>query len=125
MSTIVRDSKSRSYKDLILWQKSIEFVSLVYEFTKVFPEDERYGLISQIRRCAVSLPSNIAEGSKRGSKKEFINFLRIAYGSLAELETQLIISLNLNYITKKNYEKLNVYTIEISKMLNGLINKLK
>lgn len=84
------------YKDLIVWQKAIKLVILIYDLTKAFPQNEIYGITSQMRRSSVSIPSNIAEGSKRRTKKDFEHFLSIALGSAAELETQLIISENLN-----------------------------
>ena len=83
--------KSKSYKDLIVWQKACEVAIIVYEITENFPRQELFGLASQMQRASVSVASNIAEGSKRGTKKDFINFLRIAQGSLAELETQISI----------------------------------
>lgn len=91
----------RSYKDLIVWQKAMDLVELVYHLTKLFPKDEQYGLSNQLRRAAVSIPSNIAEGQARNSTAEFRNFLSIARGSLAELETQLLIAERLNYIEQK------------------------
>jgi four helix bundle protein len=89
---------ARSYRDLTVWQKAIGLVELVYKETSSFPPDESYGLCNQMRRCAVSIPSNIAEGQGRNSHKEFKRFLRIALGSLAELDTQLEISLRLGYV---------------------------
>ena len=86
-----------TYKDLIVWQKAMEFVVEIYKITKLFPKTELYGLTSQIRRCSISIPSNIAEGRYRGTKKDYLNFLRIAYGSGAELETQIEIAERLNY----------------------------
>lgn len=113
----------KSYKDLIVWQKSIAMVSLVYESTKFFPTEERFGLTSQIRRSAVSVPSNIAEGWGRNSTKNYIQFLKISKGSLFELETQILISKNLEFITQSaNIDKL---ITEIGKMLNTLITKLE
>lgn len=88
---------SKGYKDLVLWQKAMGLVVLVYKLTNSFPEGERYGLVLQLRRCAVSIPSNIAEGSKRGTKKDFHHFLLIAFGSGAELETQLEIARVLSF----------------------------
>jgi len=89
-----------SYKELIVWQKSIQLVTDIYKLTKTFPKEELYGLASQMQRAVVSIPSNIAEGNDRNSSKEFSQFLRIARGSLAELETQIIISEKLEYTTK-------------------------
>ena len=88
----------RTHRDLDVWKKSIDLVTLIYKYTAEYPKDEIYGLISQIRRCAMSIPSNIAEGSARTTKKDFSHFLSISLGSVAELETQLIISRNLNYL---------------------------
>jgi len=100
----------KTHKDLDVWRESIELVKEVYKVTAEFPKEELYNLTSQIRRCAVSIPSNIAEGAARKSKKEFINFLYVALGSCAELETQLIISKELGFIvdetvTFENIEK--------------------
>ncbi|MBT0606946.1 four helix bundle protein [Aequorivita echinoideorum] len=112
----------KSYKELIVWQKAIKLVKEIYLLTNSFPEDEKYGLVSQMRRSVVSVPSNIAEGWGRMSKKSYILFLRTARGSLFELETQIIISAELNFFTNtKNIESL---IIEISKMLNALIKSL-
>ena len=110
-----------SYKDLKVWQKGILLCEEIYIVTEKFPKDERYGLILQIRRCAVSIPSNIAEGQRRGHTGEFLQFLRIAFGSGAELETQLLISLNIGYLNKANFERLSSLLEEIMKMLNKLI----
>jgi len=78
----------KSYKDLIVWQKAMELVVIIYKVTDTFPDSEKYGLVSQMRKCSISIPSNIAEGRRRGSRKEYQHFLRIAFGSGAELETQ-------------------------------------
>ncbi|MBI2041404.1 MAG: four helix bundle protein [Candidatus Nealsonbacteria bacterium] len=113
----------KSYKDLTVWQKSIGLVKKVYELTSGFPKDETYGLSNQMRRAAVSIPSNIAEGYLRKNRKEFLQFLRISYGSSAELETQLIIGEEL-YPNIKS-QAANALLEEIQKMLNVLINKLE
>ena len=113
------------FKELLVWQKSIDFVTEIYRITETFPKTEIYGLISQIRRAAVSVPSNIAEGNSRRSNPDYLQFLKISRGSCAEIETQLIISRNLNFLDEDDYLKLNHEIIEISKMLNGLINSLK
>lgn len=115
----------KSYKDLIVWQKSLKLSLLVYKATKNFPKDELYGLTSQIRRCAVSMPSNIAEGYARYSRKEYARFLQIAFASGAELETQLIIAKELRYIKDMDYKKIDSLLLENMKMLNVLIRKLK
>lgn len=114
-----------NFKELSVWQKSIDFVTEIYRVSEAFPKGEIYGLTSQIRRASISIPSNIAEGNSRRSKPDYLQFLKIARGSCAELETQLIISKNLNFLTEAEYIKLNSDIIEISKMLNGLINSLK
>ena len=98
-------------------------ITLIYELTITFPDDEWFGLTSQMRRCSVSIPSNIAEGWGRLSRKNYIQFLRISRGSLYELETQILISKQLNYI--KDSESVESLIIEISKMLNSLIRKLE
>jgi four helix bundle protein len=116
--------KIRSYKDLEVWKKSIDIVTKIYKVTNSFPKDEIYSLVSQLRRSAVSIPSNIAEGWGRNKTKEYIQFLRIARGSLLELETQLIISNNLSYLNKQNMDNLLIKIKEINKMLNALINIL-
>lgn len=113
-----------SYKDLTVYQKSMELCVDGYKITARFPVNEIYGLTSQIRKCLVSIPSNIAEGQKRGHKTEYIQFLRISYGSGAELETQLMIALRIGYLTKSEFEKLSNLLDEIMKMLNKLINVL-
>lgn len=115
----------KSYKDLTVWQKSLKLSLQVYKATKKFPKDELYGLTSQIRRCAVSMPSNIAEGYSRYSKAEYIRFLQIAFASGAELETQLLISKELKYIENKDYKNIDDLLQENMKMLNVLIRKLK
>ena len=113
----------KDYKELEVWQKSISLVLTVYETIKKFPNDEKYALADQIKRAVVSIPSNIAEGSSRNSTKEFVHFLYVAFGSAAELETQLIIAVKLGYI--KDEETLFSEIIIIRKMLNALISALK
>ena len=109
----------RTFKDLEVWQKSVLFATEIYSVTELFPKEEIYGLVSQLRRASVSLASNIAEGSKK-SKKEFANFIKIAQGSGAEIETQLFISSNLEYINKRDLEKLLTELESIMKMLSRL-----
>lgn len=113
-----------SYKDLIVYQKSLDLSVRVYEITKNFPKTEIYGLTNQIRKNVVSIPSNIAEGQKRGHIAEYIQFLRIAYGSGAELETQLAMAVKIGYLTQKEFDTLNSILEEIMKMLNRLISVL-
>ncbi len=113
----------KSHKDLIAWQKAIELVTIVYRSTAQFPKEETYGLSQQMRRAAVSIPSNIAEGQHRKNIKEFLQFLRIAYGSGAELETQLVIAHNLYPAVE--LDKSNLLLDEVQRMLSGLIKKFE
>ena len=120
-----RTEKSRSYRDLNVWKLSIELVKDIYQITTKFPPAEIYGLTNQMRRAAISIPSNIAEGQGRNSFKEFKQFIAIALGSLAELETQLIISHEIGYLNREDSSKLSASLDNISKMLKALANSLK
>jgi four helix bundle protein len=115
----------RSYKDLVAWQKSMDLVTAVYRASQGFPKEEIFGLVSQTRRAAVSVPSNIAEGHARTSKKEFQYFLSNARGSLTELETQLTIAHQLAYIGKTGINQLLDRLGEVGRILNGLLAALK
>lgn len=115
--------KINSYKDLIVWQKSMLLVEKIYKLTEDFPKKEIFGITSQIRRATVSIPSNIVEGSGRGSRKDYRQFLLIALGSSKELETQLEISSRLGFV-KNIDETINLLT-EIQKMLSSIVEKLK
>lgn len=112
------------YKELIVWQKSYQLTLDVYSVSKFFPKEEMFGLISQIRRAAVSIPSNIAEGNSRGSKKEYVQFLRIALGSSTEVETQLLLCRDLGLIKAMDYNRIQSLLEEVIKMLSVLIKKL-
>lgn len=114
----------KSYKDLVVWQKSFELVKSVYKLTENFPKEEIYGITSQIRRSSVSIPSNIAEGYSRKSRQEYTQFVRIAFGSGAELETQILLSRDLGFADKKEIDKVYNQLVEIMKMLNKLISSL-
>ncbi len=114
----------KSYKELIVWQKSYDLTLKIYAVSKKFPKEEMFGLTSQIRRASVSIPSNIAEGSARAGTKEFIQFLRVAYGSGAELETQLLLCKDLNLINEGEYTTINSLLTEVMKILNALMAKL-
>ena len=114
-----------NYKELIVWQKSVHLVTEIYQLTEVFPKHELYGLTSQIGRSSISVPSNIAEGHSRRSSVDYLQFLRIARGSLSELETQLIISQNLKYINEDKFNSFEKEIIELAKMLNALITSVK
>jgi four helix bundle protein len=115
----------RPHENLDVWKKAMDFVVDVYKSTNSFPNDERFGLISQIRRASVSIAANIAEGAGRKSTKEFLNFLSIAQGSTSEVETELLISMRLNYLPEKDYQGLAVKLDEIGRMITGLSNHLK
>jgi four helix bundle protein len=115
----------KSYEDLAVWQKSVALATRLYKATGRFPVDEKFGLISQIRRSATSIPANVAEGWGRGSTKEYIQFLLMARGSLMELETHLIISHNLGYLGPETLSASRSETRELGRMLNGLIDALR
>jgi len=114
-----------SYRDLIVWQKAMILAKETYRITRPFPRDEIYGLTSQIRRAAVSIPSNIAEGWGRKSRRDFIRFLTIARGSATELESEILLSSEIGYLSKEIAESFIKDTIEIGKMLNSLIKSLQ
>ena len=115
----------KSYKDLIVWQKSMKLVSEIYSVTRSFPEEEKFGLVSQMRPSAVSIPSNIAEGYGRGSKVEYARYVKISRGSMYELDTQVEIAKTQDFINIEHYKHLMGNLEEIGKMLNGLVNALQ
>lgn len=117
--------KFNSFKDLIVWQKSMDLTVYVYSNIKKLPQIENFGLLSQIQRSVVSVPSNIAEGYGRNQTRDFIRFLQISTGSLYELQTQMEICHRLTYIEKAEYNTFDQYSVEIAKMLSSLIRKLK
>jgi four helix bundle protein len=112
--------KIRSYRDLLMWQKGMALAKLIYKFTARFPDSERFGLVSQMRRAAVSVPSNIAEGQARQGKREFIQFLSHAEGSLAELDTQLLLAVELGHCSGPDGEPLRCLITELQKMITTL-----
>jgi len=116
---------STAVKDLIAWQKAMDLVESVYRFTAKLPREELYGLTSQMRRSAVSIASNIAEGQARYSKKEFVHFLRTARGSLAELETQVIIAGDLSFLATPTVKQCLAQADELSRILAGLIASMQ
>jgi four helix bundle protein len=116
---------SHSYRDLIVWQRAVAMVTEVYRATQSFPREETYGLTSQLRRSAVSVASNIAEGQGRISKPEFRQFLGMARGSLLEMETQIVIASNLGYISHRNAGRLANSSGEVSRLLHGLMQSLQ
>jgi four helix bundle protein len=115
----------RDYKELNVWRKAVELATDTYKLTKGFPETEKYRMTSQIGRAGTSVPANIAEGWGRGSTKEYIQHLTIARGSLLELETHLIVSRNLNYMSEGQFEEFEKPLQDIGKMLNRLIASLR
>lgn len=118
-------SQVRSHKDLVVWEKSIVLCKIIYQITETFPQREIYALSSQMRRAAVSISSNIAEGRSRGTRKDFAHFLRMAYGSASELETQLLIAHELRFLNDSKYEEANRILSEVSRMLRAMISKLE
>ena len=120
---MANEKSVRRHHDLKVWQVSIQLVKKIYVVTTAFPNEETYGLVSQMRRAAISIPSNIAEGAARGGTKEFMHFLGVARGSLSELETQLYISKELGYVT--NAQDVDSQIEEIFRLLGGLISSLK
>lgn len=114
-----------SYKDLRVWQAAVEASLLVYELTKAFPHEERFGLTSQMRRSAVSVPSNIAEGYGRGSRPEYLRFLRVARGSLFELETQTMLATRLGFLPEANANRLGNDLKDTGRILSGLIRSIE
>jgi four helix bundle protein len=117
--------KLKSYKDLIVWQKAYQLVLLMYKITMNFPKAEIYGLTSQMRRSAISIPSNIAEGYCRQYTGEYLQFLSIAYGSCGELETQILLAKDIEFLDENNFCIAYNLCQEISKMLNSLISSIK
>jgi len=117
--------KINSYRNLIVWQKSVALVTDIYTLTKSFPQEEKFGIVSQLNRASVSIPSNIAEGWGRESSKNYLQFLRISRGSLMETETLLEISKNLNYINESEFKAISDNIEEVSKILQGLIKSIQ
>jgi len=109
----------KTFQEIIVWQKAHQLTIEIYDITKTFPKEEKFGLVSQMRRCVVSIPSNIAEGFKRKSLKDSLHFYNIAESSLEELKYQLLLAKDLNYIDEKDYNKLIELAEEVGKLLNG------
>jgi four helix bundle protein len=114
------NSVRKGFEDLIVWQSSMDFVAKLYECTRIFPKEELYGLTSQLRRAAISIPSNIAEGSKRGSRKDFRQFILISYGSSAEVMTQIKLARRLGFLNEKKEGELLSHLASIMRMLHKL-----
>jgi four helix bundle protein len=121
----MEEGRIKTYKDLLVWQKGVDLVDDLYAVTRKYPKDELFGLISQIRRAAVSIPTNIAEGWGRKSTKNYIQFIRISVGSLYELETLLTISKNQKFIDQKEKTSLSEKIDALGKMLNAILKKLE
>lgn len=117
-------TNEKGFRQLIVWQKAYELVLEVYKITKAFPKEEMYGLVSQMRRAAVSVPANIAEGYERNHRKEYLQFLYIAKGSLGEVETYLFLAKDLGYLSTDNYLVVEQKRIETARLLKGLIKSL-
>ena len=115
----------KTFRELLVWQKSMNFVTEVYKVSKLFPKEENFGLTSQIRRSAVSIPSNILEGYGREGLNDYLRFLNIAMSSLFELQTQLEIAFNLEYVKREKFNKLHELSREIERMLSSFIRTLK
>jgi len=117
--------ETKSFRDLIVWQKAYKLTLDIYRITVGFPKEEQYGIISQMRRAAVSIPSNISEGYSRQHKLEYRQFLSVAYGSLSELQTQLLISKDLRYLAEADYNVLAVLINEVGAMLYRMIHPIR
>ncbi|MCA1572997.1 MAG: four helix bundle protein [Acidobacteria bacterium] len=122
--TEVSNMKVKNYSELIVWQKAMDLVERIYEATREFPKEELYGLASQVRRAAVSIPSNIAEGQGRRSTNEFLHHLSYAHGSLREVETQILIAGRLGYLRQSNLDEVMRLSAEVGRLINGLANSL-
>ena len=115
----------RTYRDLIAWQKAMDFAESVFRLTESFPKRETYGIASHIRKTALSVPSNITEGQGRGATNDYIRFLRIARGSLQELETQILLAIRFGYVNRTDETSLLVRSEEVSRLISGLMRSLK
>ncbi len=115
----------KTFRDLKIWQQSMEFVTKIYKATSSFPEEEKYGLTSQLRRSSVSIPSNISEGFGRNSQGDFKRFVNISMGSLFELQTQIEVAKNLEFISKEVFDQLYDHSREIERMMSSFIRTLK
>lgn len=123
-TTLDMNTSPRSYKDLLVWQKGIELAKIVYRLTRNYPTEEKFGLVAQMRRAAISIPSNLAEGQARHTTGEFVQFISHAEGSVAELDTQLILSIELTFCNDASATRAFQLIIELRKMLNVLRRKL-
>lgn len=124
MTKRLDDTPTHQYSRLKVWQSAVSLSVDIYDLTRHFPDSEKFGITNQLRRASVSVASNIAEGSKRGTKKDFSASLRIALGSLAELDTQLFIAYKIKYISENDYEKIHLEVITLSAMIHAFIKKV-
>lgn len=115
----------KTFRDLLIWQKAMALVTHTYTVTTNFPKDEQFGLTSQIRRCSISIPSNVAEGFGRGTNKDYYRFLTISIGSLFEFQTQIEIAYNLKYISETEFNTIFENSRELERMLSSFMNKVK
>lgn len=114
-----------TFRDLLIWQKAMQLVTNIYSMTSNFPKEEMFGLTSQLRRCSISIPSNISEGFGRGSNKDYHRFLTISLGSLFEFQTQIEIASNLKYISETDFNKIYEDSKELERMMSSFIRKVK
>lgn len=121
----IKSTKIKSFTDLNAWREGHQLVLLIYKTTKLLPQDERFGLIDQMRRCVISITSNIAEGFSRKSNKEKSQFFYMALGSITELQNQLLIAKDVNYISKESFKDMAESSVTINKLMNGLIKSSK
>ena len=117
--------ETRAHRNLDVWKRSMELVEAIYQITSQFPQAEQYGLVSQMRRASISIPSNLAEGAARTGKKEFLQFINIAQGSVSELDTQVELAKDLGFLEQKNYDELMLSLRVISKQLYGLAKSIR
>jgi four helix bundle protein len=114
----------RPHKQLLAWKEAIDLVKIIYQNTKTFPEDEKYGIISQLRRASVSVPTNIAEGASRITPKDYAHFVNISLGSLSEIDTLLLISLELNYLPKNSHDEIIQKCDRVTALVHGLYKSI-
>ncbi len=120
----MRDKKDKGYHKLLIWKKSFELVLEIYRVTKYFPKSEEFGLVSQLKRAAVSVVLNIVEGNRRATKKDFLHFLNIAQGSLSEIEAALELSLGLNFLNEGEYENIDNKVSELAYLVGAFVKSL-
>jgi four helix bundle protein len=125
MALFFAEARMRAFRELVVWQKAHALTVNIYRVTKAFPRDERYGLVSQMRRAAASIGSNIAEGCGRGTPRDFARFVQVAIGSASELENQLLLASDLGFLSGTTYAELDTSVTDIKRMLTGLLRRLR